>query len=212
MKPTEQERCEHSLPSPCPRGIASLAHKHYLIESCICSYFTFHSIKNPGKLPSWINLAGSSNLFYLFKPAFTLRIPVHPILQQGWVFLLCTETSLQCSSLVKVQHYPWASHMTAQLHGNTCSPWHSKQHQDDVGNINYKHACQAWSSHALNKKSRRALRWDFSRCQRMGRGSSVADSTSLLLFYCNNYLSCKAFVDALYEPSIFHPLKELLYV
>lgn len=107
--------------------------------------------------------------------------------------------------------HPWAAHMAAQPHGSTHSPWHSKQHQGDAGNINYKHACQAWSSHALNKNSRRAPRWDFSRCQRMGRDSSLAPS--LLLFYCNDYLSCKASVlYELYEPSIFHPLKELLYV
>lgn len=172
--------------------------------------FHFHSIKSPRKLLSWIPLTGWCPS--LFKSAFTLRIPAHSLLHPSKA---CFYYSAQRPAHNAVAWWKFST----TLERSTWQPSFTGTHVLRGAASSIRMTLETLitnmparpRAHMLwNNKSRRTLKRDL---DVRGWGGVVPLQTpSLLFFCCDIYLAGKAFVHALYEPNIFHPIKELLYV
>lgn len=203
MKPAEQEGCKCFLPLSHPMGITSLAHKHYFIEPYICSYFTFHSIKNP------------DNSFHVSTwqadalPSSNLLLPQESQLahfsSKAWFYYSAQRPAYNVAAWWKfsttLEQPTWQPSFmgTHILHGIASSIRMTPETL--ITNMPARPgAHMLWTKGAEGH-------WDGTSTDVRGCGGEAPLLTpSLLLFYCSDYLSRKAFVHTLYETSIFIPL------
>lgn len=204
MKPTEKGGYEHFLTLRCPRGMNSPADEYSFMQPCISSCFTFTALRTlvnsrrgspwqadalpSSKNPSSLTPPPSKACFY-----YSAQRPAHNAVA-WWKFSTTLERSTWQPSFMG----------THVLRGTASSIRMTLETL--ITNMPARpRAHMLW-----NNKSRRTPKRNL---DVRGRGGVVPLQTPPLLFFCcDNYLAGKAFVHAPYEPNIFHPIKELLYV